>query len=126
MPIGGIGGVGGYGGINPYEAYADRFAGSISAEDAVEMADAVDAMDPAGGSDFDEDLSRMQGAVAVQPTESEQMQVLRIEPAEQSSGSGPDGMRRDLSNVMEDMMDIQGSLWGFSVRRVIPLAGGLQ
>ena len=112
-----VGAVSGYGGVNPYEAYADRFSGNISAEDAAEMADAVD---------FDGDPDRAQELSGVQQVEQNKDNVARIEPAEESAGSTADHLRGDLSGVMEDMMDIQGSLWGFSVRRVIPLAGGTQ
>ena len=65
-----VGGIGGSGGISDYW---DMFAGRVSAEDAADMADAVD---------FDDALN----------------------PAQ----------------------EIQGSLWGFSARRVIPLAGALK
>ena len=108
-----VGGIGGYGGVNPYEAYEDRFSGHISAEDAAEMADAVD---------FDDSLDRAQNVAFVQPAEQSNNQVARVEPAEESSGASADHLRGDLSAVREDMVDIQGSLWGFSLRRTIPLA----
>ena len=111
-----IGGIGGAGGIDPYEAYRDRMSGQFTAEDVNEMADAVD---------FPEDPDNAAQVNAVQPVENNQPEHARIEPAEQSEGSNADGLRRDLSHVMDDMMDIQGSLWGFSLRRVTGLSTSL-
>ena len=81
------------------------------------MADAVD---------FDDNLNQVQNLAGVQPVEKNQDEVLRIEPTEKSSDSSADHMNRELSHVMDDLMEIQGSLWGFSMRRVIPVADALQ
>ena len=108
-----VGAVSGYGGVNPYEAYADRLSGNISAEDAAEMADAVD---------FDDSMNQAQDISGIRPVEQNNDMPVRIEPAEESSGSTSDHMRGELSRVMDDMLDIQGSLWGFSMRREIPMA----
>ena len=107
-----VGGIGAYGGINPYEAYKDRFSGGITAEDAAEMADAVG---------FEDSLNPPQDVSGIQPLEPNKDLPVRIEPAEESSASTSDLMRGELSRVMEDMLDIQGSLWGFSMRREIPM-----
>ena len=108
-----IGGVGGYGSVNAYDDYRDLYSGRIGAEDAAEMADAVD---------FDDSLNQAQNPAGVQPVEENRDAVVRIEPAEKSSDTSADHMKRELSHVMDDLMDIQGSLWGFSMRRVIPPA----
>ena len=112
-----VSGVGGYGAVNPYEAYGDYFSGNISGEEAAEMADAVD---------FDNDLDRAQNLADVRPVEQGADLPVRIEPAEESSESTSDHLRRELSHVMDDLLDIQGSLWGFSMRREIPVAEPLQ
>lgn len=114
MSVGAIGGVSVY---NPYEMVADRTAGNMSAQDAAEMADAVD---------FDGDFDNVQDVAGIAQIEQQKETVPRIEPAEESASSSADHMRGEVSHVMEDMMDIQGSLWGFSVRRVIPLTGELR
>ena len=106
-----VSGGGGYGAVNPYEAYGDYFSGNISGEEAAEMADAVD---------FDNDLDRAQNLADVRPVEQGADLPVRIEPAEESSAATSDHIRRDLSGVMEDLTDIQGSLWGFTLRRSIP------
>ena len=108
-----VGGIGGYGGVNPYEAYMDRFSRGINAEDAAEMADAVD---------FDDSMNQAQDISGIRLVEQNNDMPVRIEPAEESSGSASDHMRGELSRVMDDMLDIQGSLWGFSMRREIPMA----
>lgn len=109
-----VSGVGGYGAINPYEAYEDLFSRPVGPEDALEMADAA--------ADFDSDLDRMQTLAEVRPADQNADMPVRIEPAEESSASTGDHIRRDLSYVAEDLRDIQGSLWGFTLRRTIPLA----
>ena len=58
---------------------------------------------------------------AVLPVEQTKDQYARIEPAEESAQSTADHLNGNLSHVMEDIMDIQGSMWGFSMRRVMPL-----
>ena len=104
-----VGGIGGYGGISDYW---DMYAGRVSAEDAADMADAV--------------LNPAQEAAGVQAVEQPKETHARIEPTEGASNASADFVRGDLSHIREDMTEIQGSLWGFSVRRVIPLAGFLQ
>lgn len=112
MSVGAVGGASAY---DPYEMYADRLSGNIGPEDAAEMADAVD---------FDDSLDNVQNAAGVAEIAQQNDAFPRIEPAEESASSSADHMRGEVSHVMEDMMDIQGSLWGFSARRVLPLAGG--
>ena len=109
-----VGGIGGYGGIGDYW---DLYAGRVSAEDAADMADAVD---------FNDNLDEAQNVAGVQAVEQPKETHARIEPTEGASNASADFVRGDLSHIREDMTEIQGSLWGFSVRRVIPLAGSLQ
>lgn len=111
-----VGGIGSYGGISPYELYAERFSGNMGAEEVQELADAAD---------FADDLNSLQGASAVQAVQEREAPYPRVEPAEQSAGSGQDGFRRELSYTAEDMREIQGSLWGFSLRRVTGLSASL-
>lgn len=112
-----VGAIGGYGGINPYEAYEERFAGQISAEDAAELADAID---------FDDQLNPAQNAAGIQAIEENRDMPVRIEPADESGRATSDYMRGEMSHVMDDLMEIQGTLWGFAVRPVIPMVGQVQ